>query len=94
MSQNPVSRKVKILNMAGLHARPCLAISSAVKKFNAKVQLRRGPDTVDASSILELLTMASPKGTELELRAEGPDAEAVVNELERLFQARFGVDEE
>ena len=44
----------------------------------------------DAKSILDLLSLAAPQGTELILRAHGPDAGAAISGLSRLFEDMFG----
>jgi phosphotransferase system HPr (HPr) family protein len=83
-------RTVVVTNPAGLHARPSAAIAQAVQRFQAKVQIRNRNETVDARSILELLTLAAHQGDELTLMAKGPDADlaldAVVAELAKEYE--------
>jgi phosphotransferase system HPr-like phosphotransfer protein len=45
---------------------------------------------VDGSNILSILTLACPKGTEMEVRIIGEDSEQFMMELEALFQGKFG----
>lgn len=72
-------RVVKVTNPAGLHARPCAAIAQTVGRFKSKVQIDNRAESVDAGSILELLTLGASQGTELVLTAKGPDAEQVLD---------------
>jgi phosphocarrier protein HPr len=91
MWQKSVTRTVTVSNPTGLHARPSVAIASTVKKFQAKVEIRRGNQVVSASDVLQLLTLGAPQGTELTLMAKGPDAEQVLDALEGLFADGFGM---
>jgi phosphocarrier protein HPr len=83
-------RTVIVTNPAGLHARPSAAIAQAVRRFKSKVLIGSRNEVVDASSILELLTLGAKQGSELVLTAKGPDAEqvldAVVEELAKDYE--------
>ena len=91
MWQKAVTRTVLVSNPTGLHARPSVAIASTVKKFQAKVEIRRGNQVVNAGDVLQLLTLGAPQGTELVLMAKGPDAEQVLDAIEGLFADGFGM---
>ena len=91
MLNNSAKRKVTVLNPAGLHARPSLAVVQTVRRSKSKVEVRTPRQSVDASEILQLLCLGAAQGTELELAAHGPDAEKVLNELAALFANRFGL---
>jgi phosphocarrier protein HPr len=90
MSARSASRSVIVTNPAGLHARPAAAIVKAVQRFKSKVEIHKQNEVVDAGDILELMTLSAAKGTELLLRAKGPDAEqvldAVVAELAKHYE--------
>jgi phosphocarrier protein len=87
-----VSRKtVAVTNPHGLHARPCSEIVRTVTKYQATVMISKNDETIDASSIFDLLCLAAHQGTKLELLAEGPDAEKVLEALAQLFASEFGV---
>ena len=58
MSENSATRKVTVLNPAGLHARPSLAVVQTVRRSQSKVQVRTPRQTVDASDILQILGLA------------------------------------
>ena len=45
---------------------------------------------MDGSSILSVLTLACPKGTEMEARIVGEDAENFMEKLGELFERKFG----
>jgi phosphocarrier protein len=85
------SRTVVVTNRDGLHARPCSAIVDTVGRHRANVTVQKGSQAVDASSILDLMSLAASQGTELVLSATGPDAVEVLEALVRLFADEFGV---
>ena len=45
---------------------------------------------MDGSSILSILTLACPKGSEIQARIVGEDAEELMEKLGELFEKRFG----
>lgn len=97
-----VTRSVEVLNAAGLHARPATAIATLARTFDAEVVLvlteapagssAEAGTRVDASSVMDLLFLAAPQGTRLDIEARGPDAEAAATAVADLFTQRFGID--
>lgn len=85
------TRRVTVVRRAGLHARPCLAIANTVRRFNAKVEICRGREKVNAGDVLQLMTLGAPQGTELTISASGPEAEPALDALEHLFADGFGL---
>jgi phosphocarrier protein HPr len=91
MSEGSATRKVTVLNRAGLHARPSLAIVQAVRGSKSKVELRTPWQTVNAADILQILGLGVVQGTEIILTATGPDAQDVLDRLAEMFADQFGV---
>ena len=85
-----VKKKLKVKNNLGLHARSAAMIVELAKRYNAKLYFKKGDQVIEGDSILSLLTLACPKGTELEVKAIGEDAETLINELTILFEKGFG----
>lgn len=81
-----ISRSVILDNETGLHARPASEFVKEAAKYDAKVTV----NGVDAKSLLGIMAMGAAKGTELNLVAEGPEAEAAVNGLVALVESKFG----
>lgn len=69
--------------------RPAETVARAAMRFESSVTLTQGDHRVDAKSIFDLITLAAEEGTELDLRAEGPDAEAAAETLAKLFENKF-----
>jgi phosphotransferase system HPr (HPr) family protein len=91
MASRSATRNVVVLNPAGLHARPSLAIVQTVRGSKSKVEIRSPRQTVDAGDILQVLSLGAENGTKLVLSATGPDADAVLDQLVELFANQFGV---
>jgi phosphocarrier protein len=91
MDERNGPRTVVVTNRDGLHARPCSVIARTVWKYRANVTIRKGNRSVDASSVLDLMSLAAGRGTKLVLSATGPEAAEVLETLGRLFADEFGV---
>ena len=83
---------VTIVNRLGLHARPAMTFVDLASTFKADVTVRRGDQEVDGKSIMHMMMLAATKGTELEVCANGPDAQAACTALKKLVDSGF--DEE
>ncbi|MBM4286029.1 MAG: HPr family phosphocarrier protein [Deltaproteobacteria bacterium] len=77
-------------NRLGLHARPAAQISALAQQFRATLTLEKDGQEVDARQVLAILTLDSPMGARLVVRAVGPDAREAVTALARLFARKFG----
>ncbi len=83
---------VTIVNRLGLHARPAMTFVDAASMFKSEVKVTKGDTTVDGKSIMQMMMLAAGKGSELEIEATGPDAEAACAALKQLVDGGF--DEE
>lgn len=83
-------RKVTIINKLGLHARAATKFVKLASRFGSDVRLARDDRSVNAKSIMGVMMLAAGKGVEVEIQAEGEDAEEAVGELEKLVLDRFG----
>ncbi len=80
-------------NRLGLHARAAAKFVHAAASFESKISITKDGDEVDGKSILGLLLLAAGKGTELLVRAEGPDEEKALATLRELVERRFDESE-
>lgn len=89
----PVCRaNVTIVNRLGLHARPAMVFVDAANLFTSTVTVKRDDQEVDGKSIMMMMLLAATQGTQLEVIADGDDAEAAIARLVALVAAGF--DEE
>lgn len=87
----PSAEKVVIVaNTQGFHARPAHLFVKLAMTFKSKVQIQKGNQVIDGKSILDLLTLGAGNGTQLKLKATGPDAAESVAALAQLVEGGFG----
>jgi len=85
-----VEQTHKIVNRLGLHVRPVTALAETAKQFSADVKISANGRTVSAKAVMDLLTLGAEAGTELNVRAEGDDAEDAVEAIGLLISEGFG----
>lgn len=84
-----VTKKIIVKNRAGIHARPSSLIVQTANKFQSHIMFERGSLTVNAKSIMGVMTMAAGYQTELIVSAEGTDEVEAIVALEQLFATKF-----
>jgi phosphocarrier protein len=82
-------RIVTIQNRAGIHARPSALLVQAAKDFQCSIYLEKEGDRINGKSIMGIITLGAAYGTEIKIIAEGPDEQAAVDALVKLFDSRF-----
>jgi len=94
MSDGPSKRQAvaTITNKKGLHARASAKLVEAAARFKSHITVSRDGQTVDARSIMGLMTMAAGLGSTIELAAEGADADEAMTAILALIEAKFGED--
>ncbi|MEK6711356.1 MAG: HPr family phosphocarrier protein [Nitrospinota bacterium] len=83
-------RTAAIRNQLGLHARAAAAFVRLSTTFDCGIFVSAQGIEVDGKSIMGVMMLAARKGTELQIRAEGPGAEAALEKLCELVANRFG----
>ncbi|MHA6796415.1 phosphoenolpyruvate--protein phosphotransferase [Pseudonocardia bannensis] len=82
-----------VTNPHGLHARPAARLVREVSALDAQVHLRNataGSGWVPATSLSKVATLAALRGHEVEVRADGPQARACLDQLIALAADAFG----
>ena len=83
-------RVATIKNELGLHARAAAQFVQTANKFRADITVSKDGEAVNGKSILSLMMLAAPIGSEILLKAEGEDALDMLESLLRLIENRFG----
>ena len=68
--------RVVVGHQGGLHARPAALVQRAARSFPLRVTVRFGGRSADARSVVALMTLGVDAGQEVDVVAEGDDAEA------------------
>jgi phosphocarrier protein HPr len=78
-------RTVTIASAHGLHARPASLFVQAVNASGLPVQLTKGDKTLNAASILGVISLGINLGDQITLHVEGDKAETVLDQLAELL---------
>jgi phosphocarrier protein len=89
---NRAARRLEIKNRLGLHARAAALIVQTVAQYEAEITVTKEDQTVNGKSILGLMMLAAAPGSTIEVSADGPDAQAAVDAITALVEARFNED--
>lgn len=80
---------VRIENKLGLHARPATELAETAGKFESDIKISKNGRVTDAKSIMELMTLAATCGSELEITAQGSDADQALLAIKQLIHSKF-----
>ncbi len=87
-----ISKTVIVVNELGIHARAAAKLSKLAQTASSNVWVTKDGQTVDASSILDLLTLACQKGASITLEIDDSADMDVLHKMERLVAGGFGED--
>lgn len=78
-------RTVTVASAHGLHARPASLFVQAVTASGIPVQVAKGDKSINAASILGVISLGINHGDEVTLTAEGDGAEGVLDTLTEIL---------
>ncbi|WKU18678.1 HPr family phosphocarrier protein [Advenella alkanexedens] len=87
------SVEIIISNKLGLHARAAAKLTQLASSFSSEIFISRAAQRVNAKSIMGVMMLAAGKGTSVTLEATGDDAAEALQQLEALFNGKFGEPE-
>jgi phosphocarrier protein HPr len=79
-----------IVNSLGLHARPASQLVQIANRHKCEVHIVKDGTSVNAKSIMGVLTLAAARGSKLTVICEGDDAESAMSAMGTLIAAGFG----
>jgi len=85
-------RSFIIKNRLGLHARAAAQLVQTANQYSAEVTLVKEDIEVNGKSIMGILLLAAPKGTEIAVSVDGPDEEPAMQSIAELIENGFGED--
>ncbi|MCC5915057.1 MAG: HPr family phosphocarrier protein [Balneolaceae bacterium] len=89
-----VTKKVKVLNESGLHARPSSVLVKVASRFECDFYISMYGYKVNGKSILGVMTLAAEYEAEMDLIFDGPDEEEAAETISRLFEEKFKTESE
>jgi len=85
-----VTRDFEIINVKGLHARASAKFVDVVERFDAQAHVEKDGQGVSGDSIMGLLMLTAPRGSEIRVTTSGPQAVELADALEALVKDYFG----
>lgn len=85
-----ITKEITVKNKSGLHTRPAATLVKLAAKFKSEVNLERDGFSINAKSIIGVMTLAAEKGATLIIKTEGEDEETAMNDIVELFESGFG----
>ena len=87
------ARRLKILNIKGLHARASARLVEVVEAHDAQATVSKDGMSTSGDSIMGLLMLGAGIGSEIEVETEGPQAEALMEAIAALVGDKFGEED-
>lgn len=84
------TKKVILKNESGLHARPASEIAKIASKYQSTINLIVNGKTINAKSILNIMSAGIKSSSEIEIQCNGEDEKSALLELETAFENNFG----
>jgi phosphocarrier protein HPr len=85
-------RSATIRNQRGLHARAAARLVKLAWEYDAEIVVAKNGMEASGRSIMGLMMLAAGPGTEIELRASGPQAAPALEALAKLIDGGFDED--
>ena len=84
-----VKRAVKIQCKDGLEARPIAMLVQKSSQFSSKVHIEVGTKSINAKSIMGMMSLQVENGQEVTVQADGGDETAAMQEIEDFLLHRI-----
>jgi phosphocarrier protein len=88
--QYALIRELTIVNELGLHARSAAKIADVAQNAKHKVWVAYEGESVDAASIIDILTLGAACGSRIEVMVEDDRDADILNTIANLVEAGFG----
>ncbi|HDL90257.1 MAG TPA: HPr family phosphocarrier protein [Thermodesulforhabdus norvegica] len=85
-----LGRHFVVANEKGIHARVAARITEVAQRFRSEIWLEKDGNRVNGKSVLDVLSLACPRGTDVRVVAIGPDAKDALDAIADLFRKKFG----
>lgn len=83
-----VKKTVKVRRQAGLEARPIAMLVQKASQFSSRVHIEVGTKSINAKSIMGMMSLSVGNGDELVVVTEGADEVAAAKEIETYLMAQ------
>lgn len=80
-----LSKRIEIRNSVGLHARPAAQLAERARRFESDIWVCYRDRSVDAKSVVRLLSLGINAGEIVELVVYGKDETAAFEDMKAIF---------
>lgn len=84
-----IKQTITIQNKLGLHTRATIKLVELVNAFDAQIIITHNDKKADAGSVLGLLVLETCFGQEIEIEAQGPQAQQAMLAVTELIENKF-----
>jgi len=74
-------RKIRVMNVSGLHLRPAGALCQKSMKYKSRIMLIFKNKEINAKSVLSVMASGIKYGDEIEVQCTGEDEETAINAI-------------
>lgn len=85
-----MKKVITIQNETGIHARPAAVLVQTATKFSSDVMIEFKDKSINAKSIMNILSASLRKGDEITLNITGSDEEEAMKTIAELLNSNFG----
>ena len=85
-----IVKRIRVKNALGLHIRPAAAIVKLLQTSKSTVFFTYKDETINARSIMSILTLVAKKNAKIIITVEGEDAIYTIKQLQNAFDTYFG----
>ena len=85
-----ITRKLTLINKLGLHARAANKLLDITNQFASEITIVHADTKANGKSIMSVMLLAAPVGSELISIVEGRDEAAAADAIEQVVANRFG----
>jgi phosphocarrier protein len=85
-----ITEKVEIKNRLGFHLRIAAQFVKTTSRYKCRIQVKNHRGLANGKSLINLIALAAPFGSEMTLSYEGNDAGEACTAIRELFAGNFG----
>ncbi len=81
-----IEKQIIVTAKSGIHARPASKIVKLANSFNSDIKIVYNGKTLNAKSMMEMMTAAVPNGGEVTFKIDGSDESEALVALEKVVK--------
>jgi phosphocarrier protein HPr len=85
-----LTRLTLVKNELGMHARPASQIALMAAAATGDIWMQVDSQKIDASSIIDILSLCAVKGTQISVEIDKPDDVLILDQIVDFFESGFG----